>query len=68
MLSQLTEVPRLQLGQFVLTIELDDLTPELQEVARKELRENPDIVKPAIEELKQLLKGNRVFNNIYFYV
>lgn len=58
MLSQLHEVPRLQLGEFVLTIELDDLTPEFEQIARNELRENPDIVQPAIEELKQLLKGN----------
>lgn len=57
MLSQLKELPRLQLGDFVLTIETDDLTPELQQVARDELRENPDITKPAIEELRQLLKG-----------
>lgn len=56
MLSQ-EQVPAVQLGAFTLTIELDDLTPELKEVARKELRETPDVVKPAIEELKSILKG-----------
>jgi hypothetical protein len=53
----LDQVPSVQLGSFTLTIELDDLTPELREVARKELRETPDVVKPALEELKAILKG-----------
>ncbi|KAF4526186.1 hypothetical protein B566_EDAN001869 [Ephemera danica] len=65
MLSRLTEIPRMQLGEFVLTIELDDLSPELQQVALKELRENPDIVKPAIEELRTLLKDDAELNVPY---
>jgi len=56
MLSQ-EKVPTVQLGDFTLTIDLQELTPELQEVARKELRENPDVSKKALEELRSLLKG-----------
>lgn len=57
MLSDLDELPTVQLGDFTLEIEMNDLTPEMQEVARKELRETPDVKRDAIVALRDLLKG-----------
>mgnify|MGYP003345921011 CR=1 FL=1 len=56
MLSDLDTFPSIQLGDFTLQFELDDLTPEFQETARKELRETPERKKEAIAELRELLK------------
>lgn len=56
-------MPTLRVGDLVFRLEMDEPTPELSEVARKELRELPEIVEPAKEELRQLLKGI----NIYIY-
>lgn len=57
MLSDLDELPTVKLGDFTLEIEMDDLSPEMQEVARKELRETPDVKRDAIVALRDLLKG-----------
>lgn len=57
MLSDLDTLPQVQLGDYTLKFELDDLSPEMKEIARKELRETPEVKKEAIEELKELLKG-----------
>lgn len=57
MLSDLDELPTIQLGDFTLEIEMNDLSPEMQEVARKELRETPDVKRDAIVALRDLLKG-----------
>lgn len=59
MLSDLDELPTIQLGDFTLEIEMHDLTPEMQEIARKELRETPDVARDAIVALRDLLKGLR---------
>lgn len=56
MLSDLDTFPAVQLGDFTLKFELDELTPEVQEVARKELRETPERKKEALAELRELLK------------
>jgi len=58
MLSDLTEVPFIKLGDFKLEFEFEFLSPELQEVARKELRESPEIQKQSIARLQELLKGS----------
>ena len=42
------------------------LSPELEEVARKELRETPDIKEEAVNELRELLKGKLISNYLYF--
>lgn len=57
MLSDLDELPTVQLGDFTLEFEMGDLSPEMQEVARKELRETPDIKRDAIVALRDMLKG-----------
>ena len=58
MLSDLTEVPFIKIGDFKLEFELGPPNPELQEVARKELRESPEIQKQSITRLQELLKGS----------
>lgn len=58
MLSDLTEVPFIKIGDYTLEFELDPPSPELQEVAKKELRETPEIQKQSMERLRELLKGS----------
>lgn len=57
MLSDMDEMPTIKLGDYTLQMELEDLKPEVAEIARKELRENPDIKRDAVVELRDLLKG-----------
>lgn len=57
MLSDIEKLPAVQLGDFLLQFELDEPDEKAKEIARRELRENPDVVKPAVEELRRLLKG-----------
>lgn len=61
LLSDLEELPSLKIGDFILHIELDELTPEVKEIARKELRETPEVSKEAIAELRDLLRGKDCF-------
>jgi len=56
MLSDLDTLPAIKLGDFTLQFELNELSPEMQEVAGKELRETPERKKEAVAELKELLK------------
>ncbi|XP_057329536.1 alpha-tocopherol transfer protein-like [Microplitis mediator] len=56
MLTDMEQMPSLKLGDFVLQFELGPPAPEIQEVAKKELRETPEIQRKAVEELKELLK------------
>lgn len=56
LLSDIEELPTVQLGEHLLRLEVDEIRPEVKEIARKELRENPDIVRESIETLKDLLK------------
>ncbi|KAK0077278.1 hypothetical protein PV326_010165 [Microctonus aethiopoides] len=49
-------MPSLKLGEFTLQFELGPPSPELQELARKELRETPEIQRQAIADLRELLK------------
>lgn len=59
MLSDLTEVPSIKIGDYTLQFELGPANPELQEVAKKELRESPEIQKQSIARLQELLKGEK---------
>ncbi|XP_013133893.1 PREDICTED: alpha-tocopherol transfer protein isoform X1 [Papilio polytes] len=59
MLSDVTTLPAVQLGDFLLQIELDDPSESVREIARRELRETPDVVIPAIEDLKKLLQDDK---------
>lgn len=62
MLSDLDELPSVQLGDYVLRFELEDLSPFAKEVARTELREAPDVKAHAVEELRKLLQGKYQLN------
>lgn len=57
MLSDMDYMPTVELGNYTLTIELEELKPEVKEIARKELRETPEVAQSAVQELKELLKG-----------
>jgi hypothetical protein len=61
LLSDLEELPNLKIGDYILHIELNELTPEVKEIARKELRETPEVRKQAIVELRDLLRGKSSF-------
>lgn len=58
MLSDLDTLPQVQLGDYLLRFELDDLTEFGKQVAAKELRETDEVKREAIAELRELLKGN----------
>lgn len=57
MLSDVDEIPVIQLGDLTLRFELEDLDDIGLEVAERELRETPERKAAAIEELRALLKG-----------
>lgn len=59
MLSDISEIPALKFGELDLKLELEELSSEAKEIARKELRETPDLSKTAVEELKELLKEDK---------
>lgn len=61
LLSDLEEIPNLQCGDYVFHLEVNDLTPEVQEIARKELRETPEVRKEAVIALRDLLRGKECF-------
>lgn len=53
------KIPYIDLGDgYIIRLEYEDLKDEKYiEKARTELRETPEVVKDAIEELRQLIKG-----------
>lgn len=59
MLSDLEALPSIQLGDFVLRFELDDLTPQGEEIAARELRESPENREKGIKELRELLQQGK---------
>lgn len=63
MLSDVDEIPAIQLGELTLRFELEDLDDFGREVAEKELRETPERRASAIEELRNLLKGENLSGN-----
>jgi hypothetical protein len=48
------KVPYIQLGHLVVRLEDEEPSDEVKEIARVELRETPDVVQPAIEEMRLL--------------
>lgn len=60
MLSDLEELPYIQLGDFTLQFELDEPDSEMMEIARKELRETPDVSRDAVVALRDILKGKSI--------
>jgi len=60
-LSDLDRLPCIQIGDFKLRLELDDdLTPELQSIATKELRESPEQQSKSLVELKALIESTQI--------
>ncbi|XP_058795625.1 alpha-tocopherol transfer protein-like isoform X2 [Phymastichus coffea] len=57
MLTEMDQLPSLKLGDLTLEFELWEPNAEIQEVARKELRETPEVQKQAVQDLKNLLKA-----------
>lgn len=51
------EVPFVQLGDYKLRLDLEDLNEEYKERALKELRETPENVEGALVALRGLIKG-----------
>jgi len=57
LLSDLEEIPTLKAGEHIFQLEINDLTPEVKEIARKELRETPEVLKETTVVLRDLLRG-----------
>lgn len=57
MLSNLEDLPSIQIGDGILKFELSPVTEFGREVAQKELRETNEVKNKAIEDLKELLRG-----------
>ncbi|XP_047987672.1 alpha-tocopherol transfer protein isoform X3 [Leguminivora glycinivorella] len=59
MLTDLDKLPAVQLGDFLLQIELDEPSEFFKEIARNELREASEVTEPAIAELRRLLEADK---------
>lgn len=59
MLSDLESLPSIQLGDFTLRFELDELTATGKEIAENELRETPENRELGIKELRKLLQQGK---------
>ncbi|CAK9814962.1 Alpha-tocopherol transfer protein-like [Anthophora plagiata] len=62
MLTDWETLPSIKLGDFTLEIELGEPSLELQEVAKKELRETSERQKEALAQFKELLKAEKNLN------
>jgi hypothetical protein len=62
LLSDLEEIPCLKVGEYVFHLEVNELTPEVKEIARKDLRETPEVCKEAVIALRDLLRGKQCFH------
>lgn len=51
------KTPYIEYGTYTIRLESEKPDVETMRIAVEELRETPDIVQPAIEELRALLKG-----------
>lgn len=56
MLTEIDELPAIQLGDYTLQLELGPLSEFGREVAERELRETPDVQEKAVRELKAMMK------------
>ncbi|XP_050361718.1 retinaldehyde-binding protein 1 isoform X1 [Nymphalis io] len=59
MLTDVTTLPGVQLGDYFLQFELEEPRDSVKEIARRELRETSEIIKPAVEELRRLLEADK---------
>lgn len=63
-------VPYIGLGEYEIRLESEQPSDAVMEKARTELRELPEIVEPAIAELRELLKGKKrafISNRSFFH-
>lgn len=67
MLSELDELPSIQLGDYTLRFELEELNQAGQETSERELRETKENKDNGIMELKKLLEQG-MYLLIYYYV
>ncbi|XP_072937023.1 alpha-tocopherol transfer protein isoform X2 [Epargyreus clarus] len=58
LLSDIDKLPAVQLGDFLLQIEIGEPSDSVLDIARRELRETPDVVKSGVAELRRLLKDD----------
>ncbi|PBC32775.1 Alpha-tocopherol transfer protein [Apis cerana cerana] len=56
-LTEWDKLPSIKVGDFTLEVEFGPPGKELQEIAKNELRETPELQKDAIARLRELLKG-----------
>lgn len=59
MLSDIEELPTIKVKDYLVKFDLDEPSPEVKEIARKELRETPDVARDAIATLRDLLKEEK---------
>lgn len=57
MLTVIEKLPSIDFNGFTLEVELGPPSPEIQEVAKRELRETPELQKESVERLRELLKA-----------
>lgn len=57
MLSNMEDLPSIKIGDDILRFELNSLTEFGRGVAQRELRETNEIKSKALEDLRDLLKG-----------
>jgi len=62
MLSDMEEIPCIKVGDFTFHLELDEIGPETAEIARKELRETPEIKRESSAALRKLLEADKDLN------
>jgi len=62
MLSDISQMPTVKYGDRILELEMNPPSPEFQEIAKKELRETPEVQKESIARLRELLKGEALSN------
>ncbi|XP_014237725.1 alpha-tocopherol transfer protein-like isoform X1 [Trichogramma pretiosum] len=59
MLTDMEQLPKIQLGNFTLEFELGPPSAEIAEVARKELRETPELQAESVAKLRALLQQEK---------
>lgn len=65
--ERLRKAPKLFIGKTEFTFDPEELSPENQARATKELRETPENVEEALKTLRELLKGKFERCIIFFY-
>ncbi|KAK7792958.1 hypothetical protein R5R35_002612 [Gryllus longicercus] len=67
MLGGTKKLPSLEMKGIIVNLEVDPPSAEVMEIARKELRETPDLARESMEELRNLLKEDEELTTPYEY-